>query len=80
MGQKIVDSINNNWSHSLNEIDFTINRYVIDKSMSYNWNNNFINPFWSTLPSATPVPNPIDTYDITILFPRKTILPINTDN
>jgi len=80
MGQKIVDSINNNWSHSLNEIDFTINRYVIDKSMSYNWNNNFINPFWSTLPSATPVPDPIDTYDITILFPRKTILPIDTDN
>jgi len=80
MGQTIVDSINNNWSHSLNEIDFTINRYVIDKSMSYNWNNNFINPFWSTLPSATPVPDPIDTYDVTILFPRKTILPIDTDN
>lgn len=79
-GQSIVDSINNKWTHSLNEIEFTINRYIIDKSMSYNWNTNFINPFWSTLPSATPVPNPIDTHDVTILFPRKTILPIELDN
>ena len=79
-GQEIVDAINNKWTHSLNEIEFTINRYIIDKSMSYNWNTNFINPFWSNLPSATPVPDPLDTYDITILFPRKTILPIDTDN
>jgi len=79
-GQNIVDSINNKWSHKLNEIDFTVNRYVVDKSMSYNWNANFINPFWSTLPSATPVPDSLDKYDLTILFPRKTILPINVEN
>lgn len=31
--------------------------------------------YWADLPSATPPPNPIDSRDFFVLFPRKTILP-----
>ena len=68
----------NEWEHKLNEIDFTVDRYVVDKSNTFNYNNKFIRPIWTNLPSNTPVPNPIDRYDICVLFPKKTILP--TDN
>lgn len=71
----IKDLINNNWSHKLNEIDFTIDRLMIDKSATYNWNTNLSVPAWTDLPSATPVPVPLDSYDVVVLFPRKTILP-----
>jgi len=74
-GQEIVDNINSNWPHTLNQIDFTVDRYMIDKSFSYNYNTNFVYPFWSNLPSASPVPNPLNANDLPVLFPRKTILP-----
>jgi hypothetical protein len=79
-GNTIVDNIKNNWPHKLNEIDFTIDRYFIDKSYSYNFNTNFVFPFWSNLPSATPAPIPKESNDITVLFPRKTILPTDNQN
>jgi hypothetical protein len=60
----IKDLINNNWSHKLNEIDFTIDRLMVDKSATYNWNTNLSVPAWNDLPSATPVPNPLDTHDV----------------
>jgi hypothetical protein len=72
-----MDNINNNWSHTLNEIDFTVDRYIVDKSASYDWNNNLTIPTWGQLPSATPAPSPLNKNDITILFPRETILPRN---
>lgn len=34
--------------------------------------------YWANLPSATPAPDPIDSEDFYVLFPRKTILPDNT--
>jgi len=71
----IKDLINNNWSHKLNEIDFTIDRLMVDKSATYNWNTKLSVPAWTDLPSATPVPDPLDKYDVVVLFPRKTILP-----
>ena len=71
----IKDLINNNWSHKLNEIDFTIDRLMVDKSATYNWNTKLSVPTWNDLPSATPVPVPLDSYDVVVLFPRKTILP-----
>jgi hypothetical protein len=71
----IKDLINNNWSHKLNEIDFTIDRLMVDKSATYNWNTKLSVPAWNDLPSATPVPDPLDLYDVVVLFPRKTILP-----
>jgi len=73
--QQIRDNIVNNWPHRLNEIDFTIDRYIIDKSYSYNYNNRLLTPSWQELPSANPVPNPLDSRDVTVLFPKKTILP-----
>ena len=65
------------WPHRLNEIDFTIDRYIIDKSYSYNYNNRLLTPSWQELPSANPVPNPLDSRDVTVTFPKKTILPNN---
>lgn len=74
-GQTIVDNINNNWPHTLNEIEFVVDRYIVDKSASYNWNTYLSIPAWSELPSAYPVPDPLDTHDMPVLFPRKTIMP-----
>lgn len=73
--ETIKDLINNNWNHSLNEIDFTIDRYYVDKSATYDWNTNLSYPAWDNLPSSTPAPNPINKYDVCVLFPRKTIFP-----
>jgi hypothetical protein len=74
-----ADIIKNNiiygWPHKLNEIDFTIDRYIIDKSYSYNYNNRLLTPSWQELPSASPTPDPLDSRDVTVLFPKKTIMP-----
>jgi hypothetical protein len=71
----VKNNINNYWPHKLNEIDFSIDRYLIDKSSTYNWNSKLTIPAWNELPSATPTPDPLETNDITVLFPRETILP-----
>jgi len=73
--ETIKNLINNNWNHSLNEIDFTIDRYYVDKSATYDWNTNLSSPAWDNLPSSTPAPNPINKHDVCVLFPRKTIFP-----
>jgi len=75
MASTIQKNIINNWPHRLNEIDFTIDRYIIDKSHSYNYNNRLLTPSWQELPSANPVPDPLDARDLTVLFPKKTIMP-----
>lgn len=75
----IKSNIVNNWAHSLNELQMTLDRYVVDKSASYNWNTNVTIPAWSELPSASPAPDPIESKDIAIPFPRKTILPKDLD-
>lgn len=74
----VKELINTKWGHNLNEVDFTVDRYYVDRSSSYNWNTNLAVPAWTGLPSSTPVPNPIDKYDFSVLFPRKTILPDNS--
>lgn len=71
----IVSNIKANWAHTLNEINFTIDRYYIDKSSTYNYNSYLSTPAWNKLPSADPTPDPLNTKDFTIVFPRKTILP-----
>jgi hypothetical protein len=75
--EAIRHNIIHHWPHRLNEIDFTIDRYIIDKSYSYNYNNRLLTPSWQELPSANPVPNPLDSQDVTVTFPKKTILPNN---
>lgn len=75
MSATIKNNIETKWGHTLNEIDFTIDRYIIDKSATYNWNTNLAVPAWNSLPSAFPPPEPLDSMDAVVLFPRKTILP-----
>lgn len=71
----VKNNIETNWGHSLNEIDCSIDRYVVDKSSTYNWNTNLSIPAWNEVPSE--VPNYIDPeqHDMMVLFSRKTILP-----
>ena len=69
------NNINSNWTRKLNEIDFTIDRFIVDKSATFNWNTNLAVPAWTDLPSATPVPLPLNSYDAVVLFAKKTILP-----
>lgn len=78
----IKNNINTLWlrpegtPYKLNYINFKIDRFSVDKSLTYNYDNiNLIPAAWTSLPSATPVPDPIDSENFYVLFPRKTILP-----
>jgi hypothetical protein len=71
----IKNNINTNWPYTLNQINFRIDRFSVDKSETYNYNKKLNPPTWTGLPSATPVPDPIDSKDFYVLFPRQTILP-----
>jgi hypothetical protein len=77
--QTIVDNINNNWDYTLNMIDFSVDRFIVDKSNTFDYNINLTVPAWTQLPSNTPTPVPINQYDMPVLFPRKTILPKSVD-
>ena len=74
----IKNNIQSLWPHTLNEINFSLDRFTVDKSSTYNYNKNVNPAAWTGLPSATPVPDPLNSKDFTILFPRKTILPDQT--
>ena len=67
--------IDNYWTHRLNEIDFSIDRFTIDKSASFNYNVKLVKANWNEFPGGYPTPDPMNVYDIPVLFPRKTILP-----
>lgn len=71
----VKNNIQNNWQGSLNQIDFEIDRYFVDRSSTYNYDTKLYFPSWIGLPSGSPIPNPVNENDMTILFPRKTILP-----
>jgi hypothetical protein len=71
----IKDKINKEWPHKLNAINFQLDRFTVDKSATYNYDT-LVDPHqWTSLPSATPPPDPLDSKDFYVLFPRKTILP-----
>lgn len=74
----IKNNINNQWTYTLNQINFQIDRFSVDKSSTYNYDNNTDPPAWTGLPSATPTPIPLDSKDFYVLFPRQTILPNET--
>jgi hypothetical protein len=82
--EQIAYNINNDWKTpvgdviTLNQINFKIDRFTVDKSLTYNYDNNLSPATWTGLPSATPVPNPVNSNDFYTLFPRKTILPDET--
>jgi hypothetical protein len=83
--EKVKYNIENNWISpvtedviTLNQINFKIDRFAVDKSLTYNYDNNLSPATWTGLPSATPVPDPIDSKNFFVLFPRETILPDET--
>ena len=74
----VKTNIEVNWPHTLNQINFQIDRFSVDKSVTYNYNNRTVPASWSELPSATPTPDPLNSKDFYVLFPRQTILPNET--
>lgn len=80
----IANNIQNNWldpigrNYRLNEINFQMDRFTVDKSITYDIDRTQIDPptwDYTALPSAVPTPDPIDSKDFYVLFPRETILP-----
>ena len=77
----IKNNIETEWKNpvgqiqTLNQINFEIDRFIVNKSATYNYDNNLTPAAWTSLPSASPVPDPIDSKDFSVLFPRPTILP-----
>lgn len=75
----IKNNIENNWKNylgdtiSLNQINFKIDRFIVDKELTYDYDTS--TDAWTGLPSATPVPDPRDSENFFVLFPRETILP-----
>jgi len=78
LANAIKTNIEVNWPYTLNQINFQIDRFSVDKSVTYNYNNRTVPASWSELPSATPTPNPLNSKDFYVLFPRQTILPNET--
>lgn len=80
----VRNNIVNNWrdpvgySYTLNTINFKIDRFTVDKSTTFNYDKNLNPPSWTSLPSANPVPNPLESQNFYVLFPRQTILPDKT--
>lgn len=77
----IKDNIENDWLNingevnKLNQINFKLDRFIVDKSMTFDYDKIVEPNAWVGLPSGSPVPNPLDSQDFYVLFPRKTILP-----
>jgi hypothetical protein len=75
----IAERINTLWPYKLNAINFELDRFEVDRSKTYNYLGTNVQgvPIWNTLPSAQPnvTGNSADSY---IYFPRKTILPTQT--
>ena len=76
-GTSYAETIKNNiqtlWPYTLNQINFKLDRLTVDKSQTYNYDPN--THVWAALPSAVPAPDPLDSADFYVLFPRQTILP-----
>lgn len=82
--QYIQYQIQHNWKNeigdvqTLNTINFELDRFTVNKSNTYNFDNTLSPAAWTTLPGATPEPSPTDSKDFYVLFPRETILPDET--
>lgn len=77
--ETVRENIFNNWLYRVNRFDFVVDRYMVEKTATFDHNNYLTYPRWNQLPSGTPEPNPLDENDFIVLFPRKTILPKNVD-
>jgi len=59
---------------NFNEIDFTIDRYYVDKSSTFNYNEQWETPVWSEIPGGVPTPSPLNSKDHMVSFPRLDII------
>jgi len=73
--ETVLNSITSTWKHSLNEINFEVDRYSVDKSSTFDYNQYLTTPAWTNLPSATLSEEDSDSQNFYALFPQKTILP-----
>lgn len=82
----IKNNINTLWVDSLgnqlrlNQINFQIDRFTVNKIQSYNYDSTLVPASWLSYPGADPVPNPTDSENFYVLFPRQTILPTDIEN
>lgn len=67
---EVLKRINTNWPHKFNEYQFTLDRYEIDRSLTFQYNSE--TEIWQTLPSSVVSD---DSENKIVLYPRKTILP-----
>ena len=74
----IKENIETNWAYTLNQVDFQIDRFSVDKVLTYDWDNYIQTPVWTEYPTTTPTPVPEDSKNFYVIFPRKTILPTET--
>lgn len=74
----IKERIENNWGYTLNEIDFQIDRFTVNKEITFDYDNYGNLNAWTEYPSASPTPDPADSQNFYVLFPQKTILPTKT--
>jgi len=78
---QVANNIKTNWvdalgrNYKLNQINFKIDRFSVDKSITYDFDNSLDPAAWTDLPSGTPLPNPLNSRDFYVLAPTKTILP-----
>lgn len=77
---KIKADIETNWGYRLNDIQFTVDRIEVDRSLTYDYLGQTIGtyppyPGWTTLPSAQPYPAPVDSKNTYVYYPQQTILP-----
>lgn len=82
--EQVKYNIENNWKDEngnnlrLNLINFQLDRFSVNKSATYDYDTQVDPAAWTSLPGATPTPDPLDSEDFYVLFPRKTILPGET--
>jgi hypothetical protein len=70
-----ANNIERLYPYTLNQITFEIDRFSVNKSITYDYDTTVTPNIWTALPSATPAPVPLDSEDFYALFPRKTIIP-----
>lgn len=72
---QVKENILFHWNYRVNRFDFTVDRYMVDKTATFDFNTYLNPPRWNQTPSGTPEPNPINKNDYMVLFPQKTIIP-----
>lgn len=79
--QAVKNNIDTLWPYKLNQLNFQLDRIIVDRSTTYNYlgvNTSVPGrpPIWNTLPSAQPYPQPSNSENSYVYFPQKSILPV----